>query len=131
MNYQGDRLTTASSQDLIELPAAVQKLAAREREIATLVFMHEIMTAKEVEAELSVPLSNSAVRIMLNRLVEKGVLRRYGGRKGGGSSEALYSPAMAAGKLKQRAVKELSEQYFDGSLLDVAATALRILKAKS
>lgn len=119
-----------TGQDLGDLPIAVQRLATREREIATLVFMRGVMTAKEVEGELS-PLSNSAVRIMLNRLVEKGVLKRYGGRRGGGSSEALYSPTTAAGKLRQRAVKDLSEQYFDGSLLDVAATALRILRARS
>lgn len=131
MTFQGKQPSVAVEPTFAALPLSVQKLASREREIATIVHIHGAATAKEVEAELSPPLSNSAVRIMLSRLVEKGILSRCGGRKGGGSHEAIYSPSGSAGKLRQKALKDLSEQYFDGSLLDVAATALRILKSKT
>lgn len=131
MTFQGNRPTVSSGSAFSTLPLAVQQLASREREIATIVHIHGAATAKEVEAELRPPLSNSAVRVMLSRLVEKGILTRCGGRKGGGSREAIYLPAGSAGKLRQRALKELSDQYFDGSLLDVAATALRILKTRA
>jgi len=131
MTFQGNQSSMRGSAGTAAgLPLAVQKLATREREIATIVHARGAATAKEVEADMASPISNSAVRIMLSRLVEKGVLTRCGGRKGGGSSEAIYSPPTSAGKLRQRALKELSDQYFDGSLIDVAATALRILKSK-
>jgi len=114
-----------------DLPPAVQKLVGRELEIATLIYRRGASTAKEVTAGLSAPLSNSAVRNMLMRLVDKGVLTRCGGRRGGGACEAVYAPRTVAAKVRQKALTDLSEQYFQGSLLDLASTALRMLQLEA
>lgn len=105
----------------------LQKLAWREREIATLVYRHGACTAKDVEAHLSKPMSNSAVRSILVRLVRKHILVRRRGDKRGQGQEHYYLPAITSADVKQRALIELSEKYFEGSLTAVALGVLGLI----
>ena len=113
-----------------QLPRQVLRLASREREVATIVYAQTSATARQVEAELSTVMTNSAVRSMLVRLVRKGILSRraIAGKRGRGQ-EYLYLPALKEADLKIRALKRLSEDFFDGSLIE-AAQLLQLLVDK-
>ena len=95
---------------------ALTRLPPREQEVATIVYLHTEVTARDLEQALSSELTNSAIRCMLARLVAKGVLRR---RKGPGRS-FFYSPALLAPDVQERAHERLAEEYFAGSLYNSA-----------
>ena len=112
-----------------QLPRQVLTLASREREVATIVYAQTSATARQVEGQLSTIMTNSAVRSMLVRLVRKGILSRraIAGKRGRGQ-EYLYLPALTEADLKIRALKRLSEDFFNGSLSE-AAQLLQMLVA--
>ena len=91
------------------------RLPPREQEIATIVYLHTDVTAKDLEYALSGEITNSAIRCMLGRLVAKGVLRR---RKGGKGKTLIYSPAIVLHDVQERALERLAGDYFGGSLDD-------------
>lgn len=109
-----------------EIPPEVLNLAAREREVATVVYTHGAPTAKYVLSCLSAELSSGAVRSMLVRLVKKGILRRAWGKRGR-SQEFIYMPAITPETVRRNALQLLADRYFDGSLLSVAQTVLALL----
>lgn len=83
-------------------------------------------TAIEVQSRLSAPISNGAVRSMLVRLVRKGILVRRWGKRGRGQ-EYMYLPAITPVEVKQRALIEVTEKYFEGSLTAVALGVLGLI----
>lgn len=107
------------------MPPEVEKLAERERQVATLVYSRGACTAKQVQAQLSPQISNGAVRSMLVRLVAKGVLRRHHGRRGRGQ-EFVYVPRITPTHVKVVTLKTLADQHFDGSLFHLAVMALEL-----
>ena len=104
-----------------KFPAEVLNLYRREREIAELVYDHGALTAKEVQARLSDPLTNAAVRSMLSRLVQKGILAR---RRKECSTEYLYRPAVTEASSQEKALTQLAEDFFGGSLSEAAAAVV-------
>lgn len=106
------------------MPAHVQKLWSRERELATIVYTRGPSTAAEVQDRLSSPLTSPAVRSILTRLVAKGVLGCIPGRRGRGCP-AIYRPKEMPEELRSRAMQQISDQYFGGSMIQVACAALR------
>lgn len=107
------------------LPPDVCKLAGREREIATIIYSVGGCTAKDIEARLSAKLTNSAVRSMLVRLTRKNILERHLGGRGRGR-EYVYLPVITPCHVKRHVLVQLSEQYFDGSVIAVALAALDV-----
>jgi predicted transcriptional regulator len=97
------------------LPPQVTRLARREREIATIIYTKGACTAKDIETLVFPPLSNAAIRSMLVRLVGKGILKREWGKRGRGQ-KFVYLPTITPAEVKRRALKQLSEEYFEGSL---------------
>ena len=96
----------------------IDKLPPRERELFERLYAAGEATAAELQASLGAGISNSAVRVMLRRLEEKGfVIHREEGGK------FIYSPAMPNGRIRQSALKRFVETFFNGSPLG-AATAL-------
>jgi predicted transcriptional regulator len=112
------------------IPPQVENLATRERELATLVYCRGAMTAKAIEENLSVHLDNSSVRSMLNRLCRKRILTR---RKRVQTSSCgrriafLYLPAIAPDTLRKTILSQVARDYFDGSLVLAAQTALELV----
>jgi predicted transcriptional regulator len=102
------------------------KLAPREQEVATIVYLNTSITAKEVQFALSSEISNAAVRSMLNRLVAKGVIRR---RKGGG--KFFYSPSLILADIQKRAIECLVEDFFSGSMVDASRCLLGLVKTSN
>jgi predicted transcriptional regulator len=115
-----------------EVPRQVLRLASREREVATIVYAQTGATARQVEAQLSTVMTNSAVRSMLSRLVRKGILSRRAieGTRGRGQ-EFLYLPALTEADLKMRALKRLSEDFFAGSLTETARLLQLLVEQES
>ena len=108
-----------------DFPAEVLRLFQRERELAQLVYTRGSATARDIETLLTSPITNAATRSMLNRLVAKGILTRL--RKDG-SLEYEYRPAITDRLSQERAVKELAEDFFGGSLGEVASAIAGIAR---
>ena len=131
--------TTMGSRQLRRRPSSLSSLVAstlgtpvltrlppREQEIATIVYLHTNVTAKELEDALAHEVGNSAIRCMLGRLVAKGVLRR---RKGQGKT-FIYSPALALPDVQDRALERVAEDYFGGSLQQTMQRLLGLIQKR-
>lgn len=96
-------------------------LGKRERQIVEAVYrLHEASVAA-VRAELDSPPSYSAVRAMLNLLVEKKVLKyREDGRR------YVYRPAKPREKVSRSALKNVVSTFFSGKTTDAMAALLDV-----
>lgn len=110
-----------------ELPETVRKLAPRERQVATLVYRHHALTAIELAQHLNWPRSHGALRVMLQRLVAKGILTR---RPSGYGKTFLYVPAIATQDTAELAFTRLAEDFYGGSFV-AAADAIQALLRRS
>jgi predicted transcriptional regulator len=102
-------------------------LPPREQEIAAIVYLNTDMTAKALEAALSNAVGNSAIRCMLGRLVDKGVLVR---RKSGKGKTLVYSPALRLHDVQERALERVAEDFFGGSLYQAAHRLVGLLEKR-
>ena len=102
------------------------RVAGREREVAGIVYAWgRGISAEEVRAALSDPLTSSAVRSMLTRLVAKRLLTaRKAGRK------FLYLPAVADEAAREAAIMRLAGDYFGGSLAEAAMAMLALARRR-
>jgi predicted transcriptional regulator len=98
-------------------PQEVLRLYRREREIAMIVYERGLVTAKDVEAALSDPLRNAAIRSMLGRLVSKGILNQV---KCGSRRTFVYGPALTPSAAKEKALRQFAEDFGYPSLDDLA-----------
>ena len=106
------------------LPPEVKQLLWREREIATIVYRLRAATANQVRDSLTTPLHNASVRSMLNRLVDKGVLKRTLSCKA-----FVYLPALTSSDSRARALRRFADDYFAGSVHQAALTMRALLEA--
>ena len=102
-------------------------LPPREQEIAAIVYLRTDVTAKELEAALSNEIGNSAIRCMLGRLVDKGVLVR---RKGGKGKTLVYSPALHLADVQERALERVADDFFGGSLYQASHRLVGLLEKR-
>ncbi|WP_310468303.1 BlaI/MecI/CopY family transcriptional regulator [Sphingomonas sp.] len=96
----------------------LSKLPPRERQIVDLLYEHGEMAVSDICDALPVQLSGSAVRAMLKRLEDKGVVRRTESERG-----FLFSPAVADSVARKSALSDVVRVFFNGSPAG-AATAL-------
>jgi BlaI family transcriptional regulator, penicillinase repressor len=97
------------------------QLGRRERQIVEVLYRLGKATVAEVLANLPDPPSYSAVRGMLALLEEKGHVRHK--RDG---MRYVYTPAVAASKARQSALRQLVSTFFEGSPLAAAAALLEM-----
>jgi BlaI family transcriptional regulator, penicillinase repressor len=104
------------------MPAPLfEKLTRREREIMDTVFaLPGGASVDDVRARLSDPPSYSAVRTMLTRLEEKGVLRH---REEG--LRYVYEPTTPRTAARRAALQQLVRVFFDGSPGQTATALLK------
>jgi predicted transcriptional regulator len=112
--------------DATKLPLAVRQLAPRERELAVLVYRQGALTAKEIGAQIR-GVSNGAIRTMLGRLMDKGILRR---RASGYGKTFLYLPAIAPADVVEIALKRVAEDFYQGSVTEAAAAIQAFLAGR-
>ena len=102
-------------------PTRFDKLTRREREIMDALFaLPGGASVEEVRARLTEPPSYSAVRTMLSRLEEKGVIRH---REEG--LRYVYEPTTPKTAARKAALQQLVRVFFEGS---PGATATALLK---
>jgi predicted transcriptional regulator len=103
---------------------SIEDLPWRERQVMDVVYRLTEATATQIQEQLEDPPSNSAIRAMLSRLEEKGVLthREEGQRY-------LYKGVQAKKKVADSALKKLVGVFFDDSPTS-AATALLGMSGK-
>ena len=99
-------------------------LSKRERQIIEIVYRNRKATVREVLSEIPNPPSYSAVRTLLNILVEKRLLKRAKVGK-----RFHYSPTISQKKAMRTAFNNLLNTYFDNSL-EQAVTALLELNSR-
>ena len=97
------------------------QLGRRERQIVEALYRLGRASVAEVLADLPDPPSYSAVRGMLTLLEEKGYVRHK--RDG---MRYVYTPAIAASKARQSALRQLVSTFFEGSPLAAAAALLEM-----
>ena len=102
----------------------IEDLPWRERQIMEVVYRLQEATATQIQEQLAEPPSNSAIRAMLTRLEEKGVLchREQGQRY-------WYSAVQAKDKVADSALKKLVGVFYNDSPAS-AATALLGMSGK-
>lgn len=127
------RQTAVRDQPAIELPPPVQSLARRERELAAAIYTHGPMTAEALREQLSLEITNAAIRSMLSRLCRKGILKRRsedGKAQARGQGKAfLYLPLITPDLVRRQAMEQLAKDFFNGSMLDVAQAAIEMSRA--
>ena len=97
---------------------SIEDLPWRERQVMDVVYRLNEATATQIQEQLDEPPSNSAIRAMLSRLEEKGVLtHREDGQR------YLYRAVQAKKKVADSALKKLVGVFFNDSPAS-AATAL-------
>jgi predicted transcriptional regulator len=97
------------------------KLSRREREIMNVIFaLGDHASAEDIRAGLSDPPSYSAVRAMLVKLENKGVVRH---REEG--LRDIYSPTTPRTTARRSALQELVTVFFRGSPGETAAALLK------
>jgi len=102
-------------------PSGFEKLTRREREIMDVIFASPGgASADDVRAKLTDPPSYSAVRTMLTRLEEKGVIRH---REEG--LRYVYEPRTPKATARKAALQQLVRVFFDDSPGQTAAALLK------
>lgn len=109
----------------VSLPPQLDGLAWRERELATIVYSLGAATVKDVQAHVSSTITDTTIRSILRRMVDKGIVQRHGDGKGQGQ-EIVYAPAITDELTRQAALIQIAELYFGGSLSSLASTARAI-----
>jgi predicted transcriptional regulator len=103
----------------------LHRLPPRERQVAEIVHQRGEASATEILDALPEPLSNGAVRSMLSRLQNKGVVRR---RRDG--KRFVYLPARANPAVRDAALRRVSREYFEGSLARAADAMIALRDAE-
>jgi predicted transcriptional regulator len=105
------------------IPTAVYRLPPALREIAAMVYRAGELSAPEIQERLTRPVSNSAIRTMLNRLVDKQILaRKLNGNK------YYYSPAKRLPHSEVQKLRRFCQEQFDGSLSQMAMGFAELLR---
>jgi len=109
--------TGSASSSAEAFPPNIELLYRLEREIAVIVYRRGLVTASDVQEELSKALSNPAIRSMLNRLVKKGVLTRM---RCGPYGTFVYAPAVTPTSARETALRQFAQDFYAGSLQSLA-----------
>lgn len=96
----------------------IGKLPRREREIFEILCSAGEATAVEVRSRMSDPPSQSAVRTLLSRLEERGLVSHRSDEQA-----YVYRSVPQPAKVRESALKQMVRTFFDGSAAS-AATAL-------
>jgi predicted transcriptional regulator len=97
----------------------IEKLPPRERQVFDALYGLGEASAAEIQARMTDPPSNSAIRIMLSRLEKKGfVTHRLADQK------YVYATALPQRKVKQSALRQMISTFFDGSPIGAAAALI-------
>ena len=95
------------------------QLPPRERQIVDLLYQQGSRTVADICRALPDPLTGSAVRAMLRRLEDKGVVRREDSDRG-----HVYSPTMPDNQARRTVLSQVVQTFFKGSPVSAASALL-------
>ena len=99
----------------------LNQLSRRERQIMDIIYQKGEATAAEVHKDLPDPPSYSAVRALLTVLEEKGIVKHdRAGRA------YLYRPTVTHNQVRDSALKQVVQTFFDGSIASVVASLVNM-----
>ncbi|TQV85631.1 BlaI/MecI/CopY family transcriptional regulator [Exilibacterium tricleocarpae] len=99
------------------------RLSRRERQIMDILYERQELSAQAIRAALPEPPSYSAVRAMLAKLVDKGVVKH---REEG--PRYIYSPVLEQDDARASALRKLLKTFFDGSAVQAVNALLGMEK---
>lgn len=88
-----------------------QQLTRREREIMDLAYELSVVTVRDLTDRLPDPPTDGAVRTLLARLEDKGLLR-----KGARDGRSTWAPTTPRRRAQRTAMRRLLRTFFDGSV---------------
>jgi predicted transcriptional regulator len=97
----------------------LSQLPPRERQIVDLLYEQGALTVAELCDALPDRLSGSAVRAMLKRLMDKGIVRREASEHG-----FAFSPTLAGKQARRSALGHVVRTFFNGSAVSAASALL-------
>jgi predicted transcriptional regulator len=111
----------ASNPDVPPMPRkkAAAELSRRERQIMDVIYALGQATVADVLTGIADPPSYSAVRALLNILVEKGILKVD--RSG---LKYVYRPTRPRGQVGRSRIKQIVQTFFDGSVEKAVAAMI-------
>ena len=99
------------------------RLSRRERQIMDILYERQALSAQDVRAALPDPPSYSAVRALLAKLVDKGVVKH---REEG--LRYIYSPVVEQHDARASALRKLVKTFFEGSAVQAVNALLGMEK---
>ena len=101
----------------------LSQIPPRERQIVDLLYRRGACTVAEICDGLPDRLTASAVRAMLKRLEDKGVVSRKDGDRG-----FLYTPTLSDSQARKTALSQVVGTFFNGSPASAASALLGMTK---
>ena len=101
----------------------LSQIPPRERQIVDLLYQRGACTVAEICDGLPDRLTASAVRAMLKRLEDKGVVSRKDGDRG-----FLYTPTLSDSQARRTALSQVVGTFFNGSPVSAASALLGMTK---
>jgi predicted transcriptional regulator len=108
-----------------KLPAELERLFPRMREIASIIYERGGATTKEIQENIEDPLSVCGIRTLLNRMHDRGLVKR---RRSGRHAEHLYLPNVLTDEVRARALERLLDDTFNGSAAIALEEVLRLAR---
>jgi predicted transcriptional regulator len=93
-------------------PLEVRALSGRTREVATFVYRQGRASVRDIQANLSDPISTSCVRTLMNRLDTRALVKK---RPSVHHREVVYLPAVVTRQVRRLALKRLVDERFASS----------------
>src|SRR6185503_12295885 len=97
----------------------LSQLPPRERQIVDLLYEQGALTVAELCEALPDRLSGSAVRAMLKRLMDKGIVRRETSESG-----FVFSPTLTGKQARHTVLGHIVRTFFNGSPVSAASALL-------
>lgn len=101
----------------------LSQIPPRERQIVDLLYQRGACTVADICDGLPDRLTASAVRAMLKRLEDKGVVSRKDGDRG-----FLYTPTLSDNQARKTALSQVVGTFFNGSPVGAASALLGMTK---
>jgi predicted transcriptional regulator len=108
-------------------PQDVEDLAPRMREIATVVYRSGVATLCDVQAAITDPLTKHGIRTLINRLVDRGIIRK---RRSGRHREFVFIAGRLTVPVRRIALARLIDDRFDGSAGAALQATVQLMQAQ-
>lgn len=102
----------------------IDRLSPRQSDMVRVICATGGATVRDIHAQIpDPPQSSCGLRTQLNRLVEKGLLKK---RLSGRHSEVVYLPVQGGAEVQSRAFERIAREHFGGSIRQAVHELMRL-----